>query len=305
MDNKLDSFYGISPTMICWGTSITQGAGSTKGLMFTNLLRRRLRNSRLVFNAGIGGQTSSQIASRQGGRKLEITVSGNAFNGLTPVAVTSISSQCLSTVADTSTRVISGMIETNQGGSANLTHCFLKRTSSGGVETYTLKPAFTNTFAIEPNAVFFPDEGFNHLDSINVFEIGQNNQTSTYFTTFLDDLNGCIDQLSRPRRFIVCPILAGTRAKMDYGDDGRLQFESSQEINEYLQATYPDNYVSHLPPTEAEMAAINYTPTADDLIDISDGLLPRGFRADTIHFNNIGHEFYANRIKAIVDKFNW
>lgn len=82
---------GVPPwgpnSLIAWGDSLTAGTGSTSGHSYPALLNELFASTRTITNRGIGGQSSTQIAARQGGVPIMVDVSGNEIPAFTPTAV--------------------------------------------------------------------------------------------------------------------------------------------------------------------------------------------------------------------------
>ena len=77
----------------CYGDSLTDGFGGAK----ISALLATAFPGRVVENYGISGQTAQQIAARQGGQPLLLTLEGNAFAGTAAVKITELSARVLST----------------------------------------------------------------------------------------------------------------------------------------------------------------------------------------------------------------
>lgn len=283
---------GISEEIICFGDSLTQGAGATTGLTGGLSMPSYLSNilyPRLVQNQGLGGQTMAQIASRQGAKPIYITITGNVLNGANDVAITSISSQFLS-YADTRAMYASGIV--------NGVPCLVTRTVVSTFETYVIRGANNSTAAIPANSIFYPDSSFNAKDAIQVFWWGRNNvPTLTGLDILIDN---AIDLMSSPRRFIIIGVLPARTEII-----GTANYNAIIAMNAVLDANYPDNYIPITPPTVEEMSDIMYTPTSQDNIDIANGVFPTGMHADNIHLNGYGYNIIANRVAKIIKLYGW
>ena len=283
---------GISEEIICFGDSLTQGAGATTGLTGGLSMPSYLSNilyPRLVQNLGLGGQTMEKIASRQGAKPIYITITGDVLNGATDVAITSISSQFLSWAATTA-GYASGIV--------NGVPCLITRTVVSTVETYVIRGANNSTSAIPANSIFYPDSAFNAKDTIQVFWWGRNNvPTLTGLDTLIDN---AIDLMSSPKRFIIIGVLPAQTEII-----GTANYNAIIAMNNTLRNNYPNNYVESTPPTTLEMADLVYTPTTQDNTDIANGIFPTGMRADAIHLNGFAYNIIANRVAKIIKLYGW
>lgn len=277
---------GVSKEIYCFGDSLTAGTGGTP---YPTQLGWNLA-PRLIFNEAIGGQTAEQIMCRQGSKPTFITISGNAFAGAGAVSVTSISTQLLSTAADTTTRYSTGMV--------NGVPCFLTRTVVATVETYTITPAYSSTASVSANSVFIPDTAYNAKDCIQVIWAGRNNVPS--LTNVPTQIDSAVDFINKPKRVIIIGVLNALNEII-----GGSNYNAIVACNLILATNYPDNFIPSTPPTTDEMTAINYSPTAQDLIDIANGTFPSGMHADNVHLTTAGYAIFANRVKAKLNEFSW
>lgn len=284
--NNSDFLPGIFKQIDWFGDSLTQGAGGTSApTQLASLLHPRYIN-----NWGIGGQTMEQIAARQGGKPVFITISGNAFNGTSPVAITAISTQLLSTPADATAKYISGMVAG--------VPCRIMRTVVSTVETYVIVPGSTSTAQVPANSIFYPDQGFNARKSIQGLWLGRNNVPNV--SGLPDLLDSCIAQIDRPRRFFIIGVSNGLTEIT-----GTTNYNAIMAVNNILRASYPKNYIESTPPTVGEMAAMGYTPSSQDNIDIANNTIPTGMRSDAIHFNTSGYQLIANRCHELFKRYGW
>lgn len=287
---------GRTPTITCFGDSLTAGTGGTA---LATLLGRLLPN-RLVNNAGIGGQTAAQIAARQGGLPVDVTLSGNAFAGAGAVSVTAISTELLSAPSENNTRYGSGTIGPLQ--------CFLIRTATGGPpstsETYTITPAYSSTGAVPAKTRFVPDSAANARHDIQVIWIGRNNVGGTISTVpgLVEDM---VEYMATPKRAVVVGVLAGTTETIGSGST-RTNLDAA---NAELEETWGDAFVTADPPTVDEMTAVGYTPSGADNTQIANGVWPDGLRSDSsgnrVHLTTQGYQIFANRIAAVINAKEW
>lgn len=283
---------GFTRTVEFFGDSLIAGNGGTP---IATLLRNALPG-RLFLNHGIPGQTAEQIAARQGGNPTptSVTLTGNVFNGVTAVTLTSISNPLLSTVSDNTTRYMSG--------SVNGTQCYLTRTATGTapsqVETYTISPAYNTTAAVAAGSIFVPDEGFNARTSIQILWLGRNNVPNLTGLPAL--IAGCVSYLPLPKRYAVIGVLAAQAET-----NGTTAKTAIDAANTQLAAAHPGSFVPSTPPTVAEMTAVGYTPTTQDQTDIANGVFPAGLRADSLHLTTAGYQVISNRVRTLLADNNW
>jgi len=288
---------GYSTTIDCKGDSLTQGSGGSGQNIATCLAA--FYPHRIVNNHGIGGQTAQQIAARQGGLPVTLNISGGSAPAVFATAAVTPSTQLLSTAADNVTRYASGII--------NGYPVTLSRSATGGPpstsETYTIMGAGSSNAVTPPAwAPFVPDEGWNSRDSIQVLWLGRNNVADLSPVASL--IAQCVAYMHEPKRYVVIGVLAALSEA-----SGTATGIAISNNNATLASTYGSLFVPSTPPTTSEMAAVGYTPTAQDNTDIANGVWPTGLRSDVsgtiIHLTGVGYMLFAMRVKAVIDANGW
>ena len=283
-----------------------QGAGGGGLGLFNNLLGI-LGTERALNLFGIGGQTSTQVATRFGAIPWYLSAAGNFGAIGENIEVTNMSSYALSTPSDNTSRYISGTLFTNQGSVSVKQRCIITRTATGSapnkveVNTIALTANYFGTGAeIAANSIFIPDTGQNAIDDINIFWMGRNDTNFT--TTTVTNVTACVDFLASPKRFLVIGILPSNIEL-----PGVASRTSVDAYNAIMLAKYPSNFIETTPPTVDELAFIKYTPTSDELTDIANGIFPRGMRpaADDTHLNASGYRVIAYRVSKKFKKYEW
>lgn len=69
LDDRVSKLEGSKKSIICWGDSLTNGAGITP---YTVYLQQLLPNSYTVYNGGVEGDSTSGIINRQGGNSPKV-----------------------------------------------------------------------------------------------------------------------------------------------------------------------------------------------------------------------------------------
>ena len=192
-----------------YGDSLTMGGATTVCTAFSSL------SGYPCSNYGVGGQTSTQIASRQGGYATTVTVSGNqlvtgsnsitALNGnaITSMSLDPLAVQLLSTPSDNTSRSLIGTLCGQVGTIA--------RAASGGPpstsETYTFTPTATlgspvacaaNSALTLANNSLWPQP--------NILWAGRNNYTQT--AQVISDNQAMVTALAQSN-YVVLSILNG------------------------------------------------------------------------------------------------
>lgn len=280
------------PDVVCWGDSLTEGSGSTSS---TYRYPQNLAaiSGRDVVNLGIGGQTSTQIAARMTGAGITASVTGDSIPATATVTVTAISPAILSGGTSTSTRTITGRL--------NGVHGTLTKTGYPATYTFLRTVQSVSATSCPAGSAFIPDDAFLYPDRIQMLWAGRNNFSS--LATVLTDLLamvGHIDHLIK--RFVFMTILPHTDDAN--GTSNRANLDA---INAQILRLFPGNVLdiaTYLRDSVA-LLADGYTCTADDLTDISNGLTPRGLRADSLHLNDTGYPLVSKQVDRFLKAKGW
>lgn len=263
---------------------------------------------RIVLGRGIGGQRANQIAMRQGGLGFTITIDGNqivagantvtAFNGVALAGCSTISDSTqnqmlLSTASDNTTRSLTVEIAGITG--------ILTRTATGGppstAETYTFTPD-----AGQPVPVSCPaDSPVTVLAGLELnytfcYWDGRNNKELDNWSvvSYVQDM---IDHLAvQEPRGAVLSIINGNYADEFIGQPKYLELIAA---NEELATAFPDFYVDvrrYL--IDDGLADLGITPTAQDLTDIANDIVPSSLRTDNIHLTAAANGLVSDYVKA-------
>ncbi len=294
-----DIFPGLAKerdqTLAFYGDSLTIGAGGTAP--YGNIVGTALSNRPVISN-GIVGQPAASIAVRQGGVPLIITIESNKLNGIKPVRITKLSNPFLSTASNDD--------EYSRTGTINGVRCTIRRKVNGDLaESYTITPTTVSVIEVAPNTEFILDDVDRLRSATQILWYGRNNiGKPNAEDEILTALKNSIAYIEAPARYIVPGILlAATENK------GTERFKQILAINEKLAAIHGKSYVAMTPPTDAEMAAIDYIPTTNDLKDLENLNFPRGMRfdiqSDDIHLNDKGYKIVANRVIAKIKELKY
>ncbi|MFP3564680.1 hypothetical protein [Paraburkholderia sp. SIMBA_030] len=279
-----------------FGDSLTAGTGSgvggVGGLGYPVTLGPLLNI--YVNKQGIGGQTSWQIAFRQGSYNPNLIPAGGSIPASGAVSVTRDSTAIaignLANVALTWTGTWAGVHGTlAMDNSFNYT--FTRDTAGSAV-------------AVSPSAPFYVDTWSTDLNP-QVFWWGRNNYANP--TQVLSDVAKGIAFL-KPlnKRFVVLSVLNGDFSTEYVGQTGYNQIVT--QINAVLAATYPNNYI------DVRRTLINNaTGSIEDQRCVTNDVPPTSLRAyytatstqDALHLNDAGYAIVANAIYAFIQSKGW
>ena len=240
-----------------------------------------------VYNGGWGGQGSSQIAARQGGVPARVTVANNTIPASGAVAVTSVLNNPLSDAGSRQGALagVSGVLSMVGG-----TLAFTRAVAGVAIEC----PAYS---------YFTPADGVAYADRHVAIWSGRNSFKGTVPAVIVALIRGMIDYLTpRVKRVIVMSIPPWVGE--EYGQGFRTQLDN---CNAAIAAAFPEYWLdisAWLRTAEAATAA-GIALTADDLVDIANGLTPRSLRSDAGHLNALGNTAVAYRVHQESQTRGW
>lgn len=282
-----------------FGNSLTQGSGSsgTGSNQGPWPLQLAAATGLSVLNYGIGGQNSSQIAARQGGSPSLLTVSGDTIPASGAVSVTAKTVNLLATGSSQQAWSLTGTLAGVPGSLS---------TDTSGDYTFT-RTAAGSAVACPAGTAFIPDIAAASRTRTMVLEMGRNNYSSQ--AQVLADIAAAVGYLTPLcKRYIVFDVnIAQNEAS------GTSAYTTITALNTAIAAAYPNNFLAVFrPPNSAELtalAAMGYTPSAQDLTDIANDTIPTGMRAnpstDLLHLNNYGYALMRMRVQAFLIAKGW
>lgn len=268
-----------------WGDSLTgTDYSGIPGAWVTQLATLTGRNH---FNGGWSGQTTDQVAARQGGLPAMVKLPGDLIPATGPVTVVTVSPSPVRQAASKYTL-----------GTLCGVHGKVQEKVSGIITfTRTLDGA---AVACPPGSLFVPDDASAYADRIATLGAGRNDVYLTAPEIIVSHFRAMIDYLaSRVKRVMVLEIPPSETSPASHG--------LLVAINSALKAAFPEHWVPYASwlRTEAAATAAGITFTADDQADIAAGITPRSFRVDTVHFNATGCTAIAKFVYAEAQRRIW
>lgn len=291
--------YPVFPTSDQWsgyGDSLAAGAGSgvggVGGLGWPVALGPLINT--YVNKQGIGGQTSWQIAFRQGSYNPNLIPSGGTIPASGPVTVTQDSTAAaigqLANAALTWTGTMAGV------------HGTLSMDSSFNY-TFT-RDAAGSAVPVSPSAPFYVDTQGTEKN-VQVLWWGRNNYANP--SQVLSDIARGIAFL-KPlnKRFIVMSVINGDYPSEYIGQSGYNQIV--HQINDVLASTYPNNYIDI-----RRILIQNADSSAEDQRCVANDVVPTSLRAyytatstrDPLHPGDPGYAIVANTIASFKQSKGW
>lgn len=278
IENALDNFDPDTSTstlqILQVGDSLTENWGNNSN----NIEIKNAFGAANVQSIGKGGQTSPQIAARQGGRPVLLTISGGILSASGAVSVTP-DSNLFYMNASSGTWSQTGTVA---GVAGTLT---LVKTS--GTYAYTFTRSASGTQVAVPNATPFLT-GFAWRNHLMTICIGRNDFTSSTPAEIVERIRGIIEWNRRdPSSHLVLSIPPSTSDTP--GSSTRIALDAA---NAAIKAAFPRQWVDWAGylTSAVTLQQAGVTPTSQDTTDIANGIVPASFRGDALHYNGLAYD---------------
>lgn len=239
-----------------------------------------------AYNGGVGGQWSTHIAARQGGRPALLAASGNTIPASGSVAMTASNMTVPGSFSATGTLLgISGTLSLSGGN-------FLFTRSGSGTAT-----------AMPTDTPFLPTLGAQYKASGTLVWAGKNDITGGGdITTLAQSVDAMVAYLAPRTRYLVLGHFGDNY--MLPGNSNRIRMDTE---NTHLANVYGTLYVDiagYLASAQL-WTDTGLTPTATDLTDQSNGVLPTSIRYNTSHMNSVSYIVVSKYVGDIMAAQGW
>lgn len=275
--------YDTPTALAIWGSSSAEGYGGG-GVSVSSELQTRFGLP--FYNGGVGGQWSTHIAARQGGRPGLFTATGNTIPASGSVTMT-----------------VSNM---TVPGSFNATGTFLGISGtlvlSGGNFVFTRASSGSAT-AMPADTPFIPTLGTQYRTRGTLIWAGKNDITNN------GDMNVCaqtmtamVNYIPARTRYLVLGHFANST--MPVGSNARTRMDAE---NSRLAGLYGSLYVDINGYIASSQVWVDsgVTPTSTDLSDQAATILPTSLRYDTGHLNGAGYTAVAKYLGNLLEAKGW
>jgi hypothetical protein len=246
-----------------------------------------------VANLGRGFETADEIALRQGGYVLNLSVAGGTIPTSGAVTCTTTQGFCFRSGAWTQTGTLAGVAGTLTSTSP----------TSGDIFTFTFTRAGSGAAVpVAGTAPFISNSAVTHEAHPQIIFAGRNDAAYTppAGVTITDTVTRVLAaydaMVARIRTYHKEFLLLGTLTATTEGV-GTAGYVQVTAINNALAAKYGNRFVDlrHYLVTQC-IYDLGITPTSDDLAKIAADTLPPSIMADTVHFKAITAAKFANVI---------
>jgi len=308
----------VLPGVVCWGDSLTAGAGgqgttypsTLEKLISENLIERYDLKTKLnasdksevnwedytlkkvtVTNFGIGGERSDTIVGRADA--IPLTVEEfviPAERGKVPFSFIAAENQSIEPL-------LQGDKEFNPVTVAGVKGKISTDTDpeTGAVQYYFVRSKSGDEVKVEKGTAVVTAANEKYRDNIQVIMMGGNGGFNTVEELFAQYDALIARQTSNGERYIIV------------GYHGRLGAMAQYEnIDELFEERYGEHYIRTIDYllTDA-LADAGIEPTEDDLNDIAEGVCPSSLLVDGVHFNAAGYTLIGRLIYDRMDKLGY
>lgn len=272
-------------TVACYGDSLTQGNQDGSGNTYPKYLTTLLASQCNVINRGSGGDSSREIASRQGGvglyvKPFTIPATTTAVEIFLNCAYGSNNyffpaRQNISTLSTVYINGVKGKI-TYSGSASSMSgehHYYFTRSEAGDAVEIT-RPTLVKT------------SGYDSRYYTQIIWAGTNDKPTLekLKENVIPTIDNMIKFLHSDRYLVV-------------GLTSKNYMSEIADVNEYMKKNYGNKFVNIRDYIlEYGLADAGITATTQDTTDISNGEIPSSLRYDSVHFNAKGYQIVANCI---------
>ncbi|QQS20318.1 hypothetical protein IPL85_02635 [Candidatus Saccharibacteria bacterium] len=277
--------YNIPTEFAIWGSSSAQGYGGG-GVSVGSELQARFGIP--MYNGGVGGQWSTHVAARQGGRPALLSLSGGSIPASGTIAATTPTMHILSFSAAGSLQGVSGTLA-----------------SSGDLTTYQFTRSASGSVTSVPNDTpFIPTQGSQRRADGTIIWSGKNDITSGTGNMAIcaESVDATVAYLLPRTQYLVMGHFANST--MPVGTSARTRMDAE---NARLASIYGDRYVDVYAYLKSAQVWVDsgVTPNATDLSDQADGVIPISLRSDTGHLNGAGYAAVAVLVGDTIVAQGW
>lgn len=284
--SKEDKIKETLPGIVCWGDSLTAGAGG-EGTTYPNTLESLIKNNIYnipVINMGVGGENTNTIIGRAGSvpfivgkftipkdtSRVEITLKSSNGKSVAPLRQGD---------AGVNPVIINGIkgkidIEQEPGNSSEYTYYFTRSEPGDSINVKDGTEVITSATDT-------------YKDYINIIFIGQNGGWDDY-NDLISQQKSIISKLDKNKeKYLILGLTTGTS-------------DERYDLEQVMANEYGNKYINLRKYLSSNgMQDANLKPTSEDLEDMKKGAVPASLLVDEVHFNKIGYELIG---KVVYDR---
>lgn len=279
--HKIENELVVKNQIVCFGDSLTQGAGGN-GISYPSVLKGLVGDNYSVINQGSGGENTIAILSRQG------SVATYVNNIIIPANKTAVK-LCQPNEYLESNLGINSLLSI-AGDMTGINPCYINgvignllKVDDGNGIYYTFQRYNDGeeTVIDRPTRIFF-NATDKYNNSILCLFIGQNGGYNTE-EELVEQIRNAIRH-NNSNKYIILGLTTGSNAE-------RASLEKTMQNAFGLHYLNTRKYLYMYGLSDA-----NIEPTAQDENDIKNGVVPNSLRSDSVHLNDKGYTVLGNLV---------
>ena len=276
---KLESELTVKNQIVCFGDSLTRGAGGN-GVSYPSVLKGLVGDNYSIINQGSGGENTIAILSRQG------SVATYVNNIIIPANKTAVN-LCQPNEYLESNLGINSLLSI-AGDMTGINPCYingvrgiLSKVNDGNGVYYTFTRSNDGEEVVinRPTRIFF-NATDRYNNSILCLLIGQNGGYNTE-EELVEQIRNAISH-NNSGKYIILGLTTGSTTE-------RASLEKAMQNTFGLHYLNTRKYLCMYGLSDA-----NIEPTTQDENDIKNGIVPNSLRSDSVHLNDKGYTVLGN-----------
>lgn len=273
------------PGIACWGDSLTFGAGG-EGITYPDVLSQNISENIAtipVYNLGVGGESSKQIAARSGVEKIILSQEFDMPEEAVPTEIQlvledgtplNILRQGNAGVEEVSLMGVKGILTIEQNSITDSDYKYYFTRSEKG-----------ESRKIAKGQELVPSGAYDYNSDISIIFMGTNGEWVSP-EDLIDQYRKMIDHHyeKNKERYLVLGLTTGTK-------------EDRTELENKMEEAFGKRYINlrdYL--STYDLEKIGISPTLEDKNAMENGEVPPSLKSDQIHMNKIGYELIAEKV---------
>lgn len=279
---KLENELVVKNQIVCFGDSLTQGAGGN-GISYPSVLKGLVGDNYSVINQGSGGENTIAILSRQGSVATYVNNITIPASNKTAVKLCQANEYLESSLGINSLLSIAGdMTGINPCYINGIIGNLLKVNDGDGIYyTFQRYNDGEETVINRPTRIFF-NATDRYNNSILCLFIGQNGGYNSE-EELVEQIRNAIRH-NNSNKYIILGLTTGSNAE-------RASLEKTMQNAFGLHYLNTRKYLYMYGLSDA-----NIEPTTQDENDIKNGIVPNSLRSDSVHLNDKGYTVLGNLV---------
>ena len=273
------------PGIACWGDSLTFGAGGD-GVTYPEILSQNIGENiaRIpVYNLGVGGESSKQIAARAGVEKIILAQDFEMPEETVPTEIQLVLED--GTPLNILRQGNAGVEEVSLMGVKGILTIEQKSITDADYKYYFTRSKKGESRKIAKGKELVPSGAYDYNSDISIVFMGTNGEWTSP-EDLIDQYRKMIDHHyeKNKERYLVLGLTTGTK-------------EDRTELENKMEEAFGKRYVNlreYL--STYDLEKIGISPTLEDKEAMDVGEVPPSLKSDKVHMNKIGYQLIAEKV---------